>query len=306
MDLGAAARALPKVELHCHIEGTMRPATVAELARKNGRELPTEDPSELYAYSGLDSFLQVFWLVQSCLGSRDDWARLAHESVQDAARCGIVYRESFFTPARHLADGQPLGEIVAGLEEGLEAGERETGTRVSLIAAIDKAFGGEAGRELVEGLIDLKRSGRAERVIGIGMDSTEQGNHPSTFLDAYRLAAAFGLRRTGHQGETSEPGWIAEAADGLGLERIDHGIRVVDRPDLLRRFADDGIPFTVCPTSNVLIANAVDRLEDHPFPRMRDSGLAVTINTDDPAMIDLDLAREYAACASAFGYGAPD
>ena len=214
-----------------------------------------------------------------------------------------MYRETFFTPARHLAGGQRLDDIVAGLEAGLAAAEGESGVRVLLIADIDKAFGAQAGRQLVEELIALKRAGKAERVIGIGMDSTEQGNPPSMFADAYRIAAAFGLRRTGHQGESSEAAWIGEAVDELGLERIDHGIRVMEDRQLVDRLADRNIPFTVCPVSNVKIANAVERLEDHPFPRMRAAGVHVTINTDDPAMIDDDLGAEYAACAMAFGYG---
>lgn len=297
---------LPKVELHCHVEGTMRPATVAELARKNGVRLPSDDPTDLYRFTGLDSFLEVFWLVQSCLAGREDWARVAHESVVDGAAHGLVYRETFFTPARHLEAGQRLEEVVAGLEEGLAAAETETGVRVMLIAGIDKAYGGEAGRRLVEELIELKRAGKAERVIGIGMDSTEDGNHPSMFREAYRLAAGFGLRRTGHQGETMGPEWIAAAVEGLGLERLEHGIRVMEDPELVERLADRGLPFTVCPVSNVKIANAVDRLEDHPFPAMRDAGLHVTLNTDDPAMIGDDLGAEYAACARAFGYGFED
>jgi adenosine deaminase len=294
---------LPKVELHCHVEGTMRPQTVVELAKKNGRALPTEDPTDLYRYSGLHSFLEVFWLIQSCLADREDWARLAHESVVDGTAHGLAYRETFFTPARHLAMGARLEDIVAGLEEGLDAAERETGVRTMLIADIDKAHGGDAGRHLVEELIALKRAGKAERVIGVGMDSTEEGNHPSMFREAYRLAAGFGLHRTGHQGETGDPAWIADAVEGLGLERVDHGIRVMEDPALVRGLADRGLPLTVCPVSNVRIAKAVPRLEDHPFPRMRLAGLHVTLNTDDPAMIDDDLGREYAACAAAFGYG---
>src|SRR5829696_4161225 len=171
---------LPKVELHCHVEGTMRPATVAELAARNGLSLPTQDPTELYHYVSLDDFLRVFWLVQSTLGSRADWARLAYESVLDAAVAGVVYRETFFTPARHLAAGKDLADIVAGLAEGLSAGENETGTRVMLVCDMDRAYGGAAGRELVERLVQLRRAGApgSERVIGIGMDSTELGVDP--------------------------------------------------------------------------------------------------------------------------------
>lgn len=134
LGLDEALDVLPKVELHCHVEGTMPPQTLIELAHAAGRRLPTEDPRDLYRYDSLDGFLEVFWLAQSCLGSRDDWARLAYESVVDAAGHGVVYRESFFTPTRHLDDGQRLIDVVGGLEEGLAAVETETGTRVMLSA----------------------------------------------------------------------------------------------------------------------------------------------------------------------------
>ena len=296
---------LPKVELHCHIEGTMRPVTVAELARANGLTLPRPDPAQLYHYTSLDDFLRIFWLVQSVLGGRADWARLAHESVLDAAAAGVVYRESFFTPARHLAAGQDLADIIAGLADGLSAGQDETGTRVMLICDIDRAYGGGAGRELVERLVGLCRDGApgTDRVLGVGMDSTELGVDPADFAAAYRLAGAAGLRRTAHQGENSPPAAIAACVDVLGAERIDHGLSLLEDPELTRRLAGDRIPLTVCPTSNLRIANAVGRLEDHPYPRMREAGLLATLNTDDPALIDLDLAAEYAAVQAAYGYG---
>ena len=150
MTLDEALEQLPKVELHCHVEGTMRPATVLELATRNGVALPTTDLDQLYRYGSLDEFLAVFWMVQSCLCTRDDWSRLAYESVVDAAAHGRVYAETFFTPARHLAAGQRLADIVAGLAEGIEAAEAETGARCLLIADMDKAFGPEAGLELVD------------------------------------------------------------------------------------------------------------------------------------------------------------
>jgi adenosine deaminase len=307
-DTGSAAAAalvlLPKVELHCHIEGTMRPETVVELAGRNGLALPSADPTELYHYVSLDDFLRVFWLVQSTLGGRADWARLAYESVLDAAAAGVVYRETFFTPARHLAGGQDLADVVAGLAEGLAAGEDETGVRVMLICDMDRAYGAAAGRELVERLVELRRAGTAgtERVLGIGMDSTELGVDPVDFSDAYRLAARAGLRRTAHQGETTPPATIASCLDVLGVERIDHGLSLLEDPELSRRLADRRIALTVCPTSNIRIANAVQRLEDHPYANMRAAGLLATLNTDDPAMIDLDLATEYAAVQTAYGY----
>jgi adenosine deaminase len=292
---------LPKVELHCHVEGTVRPATVVELARKAGRTLPVDDPTELYRYTSLDSFLAVFWLVQELLRSPEDWERAAYESLIDAAPHGLRYREMFFTPARHLAAGQRLPDIVAGLERGIAAAERETGVRAALIADMDRSFGPDAGREFVEQVVALQRSGGGERIIGVGMDSTELGVDLAAFAPAMDLAARHGLRRTAHAGEAVGVGAanIAIALDVLGVERIDHGIAVTEDAALTKRMAGERIPITVCPNSNILIANRYPRLEDHPFRRMREAGLLATINTDDPAMTDLDLGREYRSVARA-------
>jgi adenosine deaminase len=299
-----ALRALPKVELHCHVEGTMRPETVADLARKNGVLLPAGDIRELYRYGSLDEFLTVFWLVQSVLHDRDDWARLGYESVIDGAAAGRVYAEVFVTPARHLAAGQTLGSVLEGLSAGLAAGDAETGSQTRVIVDMDKAYGGEAGLQLMTELIELRRAGApgADRVIGIGMDSTELGVDPLSFAPAYREAAAAGLHRTGHQGENSPAAAVGVVAVGLGAERIDHGLSLIDDPDLVRFFADRRIPLTMCPTSNVVIANAFGSVGAHPLPALRDAGVLVTINTDDPALTDLDLAREYATCARAWNW----
>lgn len=304
MDVATALDRLPKVELHCHVEGTMRPGTVVELARRNGIPLPSDDPTELYRYTSLDTFLEVFWLVQSTLGSREDWARLAYESVLDGAAHGLVYRETFFTPARHLAAGQDLADIVAGLADGLEAGERETGARVLLICDIDRAYGGQAGLELIERLVELRRANApgTERVIGVGLDSTEQGVDPTQFADAFALAGREGLRRTSHQGEETPPSYIEAGLDVLGCERIDHGLSSIQDPEVCKRLADQRIPLTVCPNSNVLIANAVSRLELHPYRRMREAGLLATLNTDDPALTDLHLGLEYTSVHRAFDF----
>lgn len=186
--LGAALDALPKVELHCHLEGAMRPETVVELARRNSVPLPTADPSALYRYHSLDGFLRVFWLVQSTLARRDDWARLGYESVLDGAAHGVVHREAFFTPTRHLAAGQDLAEVVAGLDEGLSAAEESTGATCLLVADMDRAFGPEAGLAQGERLVELRHASAPamDRVVGVGMDSTEQGIDPVS----HRVSAA--------------------------------------------------------------------------------------------------------------------
>jgi len=292
---------LPKVELHCHVEGSIQPSTVVELARKNGRSLPTSDPSDLYRFSSLDSFLAIFWLVQELLADPDDWERAAYESLVDAAPHGLRYREMFFTPARHLAAGQELGEIVAGLTRGLERAERDVGVRCALVCDIDRAYGPAAAMELVEAAVALRRSGRAERVIGIGMDSTELGVDPRAFADAFGLARRAGFRRTAHAGEDTGPENIATALGALGIERIDHGLAILGDAELTRHVAEARIPLDVCPNSNVLIANKYADLADHPYRRMRAAGLLATLNTDDPAMTDLDLGKEYRSVAAALG-----
>jgi adenosine deaminase len=291
--------AIPKVELHCHVEGTVRPTTVVALARKNRRSLPSDDPTELYRYTSLNSFLAIFWLVQELLIDREDWARAAYESVVDAVPHGLRYREMFFTPARHLASGQDLAEIIAGLSEGIERAEVETGARCMLICDIDRAYGAAAGLELIQRLAKLKHAGRAERVIGMGMDSTERGVDPRDFVDAFAIGREIGLRLTTHAGEDTGPDNIATALDALGIERIDHGLAILEDEALTRRVAEERVPLDVCPNSNIVIANRYARLEEHPFRRMRQAGLLATLNTDDPAMTDLDLGKEYRSVARA-------
>ena len=299
--MGDVYDAIPKVELHCHVEGTVRPTTVIELARKSGRPLPVEDAEELYRYTSLDTFLAIFWLVQETLTEPADWERIAYESLVDAIPHGLRYRETFFTPARHLSAGQDLGGIIDGLSAGVAAAEADTGVRAGLIADMDRAYGPAAALEFVEQLVALRRAGRADGVIGVGMDSTELGIDLAAFKPAFDLAREAGFRLTGHAGEAvgTGPSNIRVALDVLGVERVDHGVAVMEDAELVRRMAADRIPLTVCPNSNIVIANRFPNLEAHPFRAMREAGLVATINTDDPGMTDLDLGIEYRTVAAA-------
>jgi adenosine deaminase len=246
--------AIPKVELHCHVEGSVRPQTVLDLARKAGQTVLFEDPTELNHYTSLDAFLAIFWLVQGTLVEPADWERIAYESLVDAAPHGLRYREMFFTPARHLAAGQTLAGIIDGLTAGIQAGEADTRVHCMLIADMDRAHGPAAGRELVEQLAELRHRRRAERVIGAGMDPTELGVDLASFAEPFELARRRGFRRIGHAGEAVGVGTqnILIGLDVLGLERIDHGIAVMVDPALARRLAADRVPLTVCPNSNVV------------------------------------------------------
>jgi adenosine deaminase len=290
---------LPKVEIHCHLEGTIAPQTVAELASKNGRELPVPHIEDLYKYDSLDGFLKIFWFVQELLSEPEDWGRAAYESIVHAAPHGLRYSETFFTPTRHLAAGQDLAGIIDGISRGFEAAEDETGVRAQTICDMDRAYGASAGLELVKRLVEVRRAGRAERVIGVGLDSTELGVELRDYAAAFELARSAGLRCTAHAGEDTGPENIKTALDALGAERIDHGLSILQDPELTARVAAQRIALSVCPNSNVLIANKVPSLAEHPFRRMREAGLLATLNTDDPAMTDLDLGKEYRSVAEA-------
>lgn len=250
----------------------------------------------------------MFWFVQSVLQTREDWAMLSYESVLQAASNGVVYREVFFIPARHLKNGMSLADIVAGMDDGMAAGERETGTITRVIYDIDRDFGPAVAEEQLEMLLDLRRrrAHGSDRVIGIGKDSTERGVDPRTYAPAYRMATATGLHRTAHQGEDSPASAIAIALDVLGCERIDHGISVLEDPELTARLVDEQIPLTVCPTANVTInPDKCRTIEGHVFPRMRELGLLATLNTDDPALVGLSLGAEYTNVPNAYSYDWP-
>lgn len=286
------ARALPKVELHCHIEGTMRPQTARELADKYGAEMPkrmADNEDAVSGYDSLNDFLSDFWVGQSLLRNRGDWERLAFEAVTDAAAQGVRYCEFFFTPARHLEQGQELLDIVLGLTSGLDQGENDTGTQAMLICDMDRAYGPSAGQRLIDELSLV----RTDRVIGVGMDSTELGVDPLDYAWAFRSAKRRGFRLTSHAGEDTGPDNIA-AVLSMGVERIDHGLSVMQDPELVRRVVDEGIPFTVCPSSNVLIANKVPDIASHPLRAMWEAGIRVSVNTDDPGYTGIGRDMEYA------------
>jgi adenosine deaminase len=297
-----ASRVMPKVELHCHLEGTMRPSTLAELARLHGVDLGVPAAEDLYAFTDLTTFFQLFRAVQSVLRTRDDWARLAYESVIDSARANVIYREAFISPAYFLGGGQRIGDIIAGLANGLAVGETDTGVRTMLIGGIDRAFGPAAGVELVEGLIELRRRNAegTDRLIGIGMDGIELGSAPSDYAQAFALAGRAGFHRTSHQGAEGPPSNITDALDILECERIDHGLAALDDPALTTRAHKEGIPFNVCPSSNLSVGR-YPCLHDHPFHAMRKAGLRATLNSDDPAFTRIDLADEYGIVAETFG-----
>jgi len=292
---------IPKVELHCHVEGAIRPSTVIDFARNANLALPFDDLSDLQQYGSIYDFRRVFGLVLDTLTSADHWARIGYESLLDGAEHGLRYRELHFTPSRYMDEGQDLGMIIDALSEGIAAAEAETGARSQLIASCDRTRDPADAIRLVEELGGLRRAGRAERVIGIGIDGPHCGFDLRAWADAYRMARNLGLRTTAHS-QDGGPTNVAIVVDHFGVERIDHAMDILDDPSLTKRVADARIPINVCPNSNVRIFNRYGSLEKHPFRRMREAGLLATLNTDDPTMMDVDLGEEYRSVAKAMRF----
>jgi adenosine deaminase len=292
------ARALPKVELHCHLEGAARPSTIADLARTNDVALPTDDPTELFEFSDLDSFLAVYSVICASLVTADDFRRLTYEALEDAVAANVRYREMFFSPGFVMAMGVPVTTVWDGIRAGLADAHHDLDVRCRMILDVDKPSGPGPAAELVE----FAGAQDRDQLIGVGGDSTERGVDHRAFAPAFARAKALGLHRTFHAGEDGPADNIAAAVDDLGCERIDHGFRLLDDAALTRRIADARVPLTVCPISNVVIANVIDDVAQHPFARQRQAGVLVTVNSDDPGMMGTTIADDYEAVADRFDY----
>ncbi len=296
-------RELPKIELHCHIEGSARAATLLELAKKNGVTLPTENVDDLFAFTGLNQFLEVYGALVESLKSAEDYRRITYESLEDAAAAGVCYRETFFSPGFAKTYGVEVSTVWEGVKQGIADAEHDFDVKCRAILDFDKPRGVSHALEMVE---FAASEPNRDLLIGVGADSVERGtNHPA-FAPAFVQAARDGLRRTCHAGEDGPAENIRVCIEELGCERIDHGFALLDDPELTAMVVDRQIPLTACPTSNVVIANIIDNVGEHPFEAQRSQGVAVTLNSDDPGMMQFDLADEFAAMRDAFSYGLDD
>jgi adenosine deaminase len=293
MDYSEYLRRLPKVELHCHVEGTLRPATVVELADKHGIALPTHDVRHIYDYSTIYEFLEIFRLVNSIVIDRDDFARVAYESLEDGVQLGnLKYREMFFNPTLHT-----MATIIDGLIDGLRAAEADYGVRSALIADVYRQDPVAMALQMVEEVIEHRR----DEVIGLGMDAAEAPDPPEQFADCFALAGKAGLHRTSHASEDGPAVNITTCLDLLGCERIDHGYHILQDDAVVARCRDDGIHFTCGPTSTAVVYGWPD-LTKHPINGMLAAGLLLHLNSDDPTMFHTDIGKEYVDFVGQNGY----
>jgi adenosine deaminase len=282
-------RRLPKVELHCHVEGTLRPQTVTELARKHAIDLPTTDVDRIYDYETIYEFLEIFRLVNSTVITQEDFARVAYESLEDGVKLGnLKYREMFFNPTLHTTRGVAMATVIDGLADGCAAAEHDFGVRCRLIADVYRQDPPAMALQMTEEVI----ANRRDELIGLGMDAAEAPDPPEKFVESFALAGKAGLHRTSHASEDGPPVNITTCLDVLGCERIDHGYHILEDDAVVARCRDEGIHFTCCPTSTAVVYGWPD-LTTHPINGMMSAGLLVHLNSDDPTMFRTDIGKEY-------------
>jgi adenosine deaminase len=270
---------LPKAELHLHIEGTLEPELMFELARRNGVRLPYADPKAVrcaYRFSSLQSFLDVYYRACSVLIHERDFYELTTAYLARASDQGVRHVEIFFDPQTHTARGVKLETVVRGIGRALsEAGQFGITSHLIMCFLRDLP---------VDHALSTFEEALAHRdvIFGVGLDSAEVGNPPQKFREVFERAIGAGFRAVAHAGEEGPPDYIWQALDLLGAERIDHGVRCLEDRRLVQRLETDRIPLTVCPFSNVKL-RVVDTLEQHPLAKMLEQGLCATVNSDDPA-----------------------
>lgn len=272
--------ALPAAELHLHLEGTLEPETILALAERNRVRLPYTGVDELsarYEFADLASFLELYYANMATLRTAQDFADMTEAYLARAAAAGVVHAEVFLDPQAHTSRGIAVEEVLLGVGTALAAAPATHGISTGLIPCVLRDHSAAEAMEMLDGVLRCDVP-----VLGIGLDSAEVGHPPSMFTEVFDRAGAEGLHRVAHAGEEGPPSYVWEALDLLGAERIDHGVRSLEDDELVARLVRQATPLTVCPLSNVRL-KVIDDLARHPLPEMMRRGLAVTVNSDDPA-----------------------
>ena len=273
-------RAMPKAELHIHIEGSLEPELIFALAARNGVKLPYASVEALraaYAFTNLQSFLDIYYAGASVLLHEQDFYDMAWAYLERAAADHVVHTEMFFDPQTHTERGVAMQVVIDGLHRACVDAQSKLGVSAQLILCFLRHLSEEAALETLEQALPFR-----DKFIGVGLDSSEVGHPPEKFKNVFAQAGALGLHRVAHAGEEGPPAYIWSALDVLGVERIDHGVQSIHDPVLMQRLARARVPLTVCPLSNQKLC-VFPNLADHNIGALLDAGLCVTINSDDPA-----------------------
>jgi adenosine deaminase len=295
---GDRLRALPKAEVHLHLEGCFEPTIIEQWARLEGLALP-RPREDLLKFSGLEDFLNFLDLACGLASTRERLAELSYGLCQRLADNGTGYADVIFNPSHWHAWHGRLADMLDAMDAGFTAAEQDGLPAVGLCVSLLRTQSADAAAELVDTLTTL----RHPRVVALSVDGNEAtaGRTGARFADAFRRAGAAGLRRTVHAGESSGPEGVWDAVQLLGADRIDHGVRAIEDPALVALLAERRIPLGICPTSN-LVLGVYPSMQAHPIERLRVAGVPVSVNTDDPALLGASLVGEYQVCRETFGW----
>jgi adenosine deaminase len=293
-DLDAFIARLPKAELHLHIEGSLEPEQMFAFARRNRIDIPfnsVEDLRAAYSFTRLQDFLDIYYQGANVLRTEEDFHDLALAYFQRAHADGVRHAEIFFDPQTHTDRGLPFRVAAEGLLAGMRAVEERFGITSELILCFLRHLDESAAFHTLQ-----EAEPWLDQIVGVGLDSSEVGHPPEKFARVFAAAGAEGLKRVAHAGEEGPPDYVREALDLLHVDRLDHGNRAMEAPDLVTRLARSGMTLTVCPLSNLKLC-VVKEMDAHPIPKMLEKGLRATINSDDPAYFGGYVADNYRAIA---------
>lgn len=302
-DRAAFIAALPKAELHLHIEGSLEPELMFELAQRNAVAIPfgsVEDVRAAYAFSNLQDFLDIYYQGMGVLHTERDFYDLTAAYLARADADAVRHVEIFFDPQGHTERGVAFGTALTGIARALDDAQARYGMTSKLIMCFLRHLSeADAEATLDEALPFL------DRIDGVGLDSSEVGHPPSKFARVFARARGLGLKTVAHAGEEGPPAYVHEALDLLKVDRIDHGNRSLEDGALVGRLAKDGVTLTVCPLSNLKLC-VVDAMTDHPLKTMLDAGLHATVNSDDPSYFGGYVNANYRAVADALDLSKAD
>jgi adenosine deaminase len=296
-------RTAPKAELHIHIEGSLEPELIFALSQRNGIAIPYASVDELrraYAFSNLQSFLDIYYAGASVLLTELDFYDMAWAYFEKAAADNVVRAELFFDPQTHTARGVPMAVVINGLHRACVDAGSQLGISADLILCFLRHLSEDDAFATLEQAQPFR-----DRFIGVGLDSSEVGHPPEKFARVYAKARELGLRAVAHAGEEGPPAYIWSALDVLKVERIDHGVQSLQDPLLIERLVRDRVPLTVCPLSNVKLC-VFGSLAQHNLKQMLDAGVVVTINSDDPAYFGGYLNENFLQTVQALNLSADD
>ncbi len=280
MNLTELIDRIPKAELHLHIEGTLEPELMMELANRNSIALPFADVDEIrraYEFTDLQSFLDIYYAGAQVLIEEQDFYDLTRAYLERVAKDNVRHVEIFFDPQTHTDRAIDFDVVINGIHSALQDGETDFGISFQLIMCFLRHLSAEAAMTTLEHALPHR-----DRIAAVGLDSSEVGHPPSKFKDVFDRARSEGFLTVAHAGEEGPPEYIREALDLLHVRRIDHGVRCLEDPELVARLVAERVPLTVCPLSNIKL-RVFDNLAEHNLKELMDAGICATVNSDDPA-----------------------